>query len=532
MKKVLLLVVDALASRIVIPAMESGQLSMMSQLAERGVLRENCTSIFPSITPAATASITTGVYPVDHGIAGAFWYDEDAESVAYFGDDMWVIFREGMNDFFNDLLVHLNSRRLSSDTLYQRIERHGHTAAAINFMWFQGETQHEVNPPLLFKLVPGIRPASHVMGPKILGLADFACSEIPGRGQPLKAKGGITRRFGFHDDTTADYLQSLTAADPFPEFTLAYFPNNDFVSHKEGPAEALKVIRAFDQHLTRFIESMGGVDQLLEDFVVVIIGDHSQCDMVPDVERQGIRLDELLDNFTLAAPGTPWKESDDLMVCPNMRAANIYLHQSDEPFCQSVIGRLLSDPRVDQVLWRESSGGNPESHSSAAHRNSRFHVVTSDRGRLSFEYAADADQNTATDCYGNVWSLEGDLSCIDATLHDTVIEYNDYPNALERIASAFCQSSGDLWVTAREGHEFCLREMSINNGGSHGALNKGDSTTSLIVAGLPAGVTVPNRCRTIDIAPMVLRCLDLDAEAAQLIEARQAGTACHTESEF
>ena len=55
------------------------------------------------------------------------------------------------------------------------------------------------------------------------------------------------------------------------------------------------------------------------------------------------------------------------------------------------------------------------------------------------------------------------------------------------------------------------------------ALNVEDSTTPLIVAGLPEEVSVPERPRTIDIAPLCLKVLGLSEEAEQLIQHRIAG---------
>ena len=81
MKRVLLIVIDALSARIILPAMQRGRLPTLTRLAARGVLRESCTSVFPSITPAATASIVTGRFPSEHAIAGNFWYDRDHDSV-------------------------------------------------------------------------------------------------------------------------------------------------------------------------------------------------------------------------------------------------------------------------------------------------------------------------------------------------------------------------------------------------------------------------------------------------------------------
>ena len=74
MKKTVLIVVDAFASRVLIPAMNSGRLPNLLALAEAGTLETECVPVFPSITPAATSSIITGQYPSRHDVLGAYWY--------------------------------------------------------------------------------------------------------------------------------------------------------------------------------------------------------------------------------------------------------------------------------------------------------------------------------------------------------------------------------------------------------------------------------------------------------------------------
>jgi hypothetical protein len=518
MKKVLLVVVDALASRVVLPAIEAGRLPGMAMLIEHGVLKPECVSIFPSITPTATASIVTGTYPVDHDVAGAFWFNRDDDRIAYYGDDFWVILEEGIGDFFDEFLIKLNSKRLHSDTLYERIERHGLTAAAVNYMWFRGSTKHEVDAPWLFKLVPGIEIAPHVDGPSVLALGDFAASAVPGKTEKLQSKGGALKRFGFHDATTAEYLMELATAEPFPDFTLAYFPNNDYESHSNGPVEAVATLEEVDEHLRNFIEAMGGLEKFLDEFAIVIAGDHSQCDLLTDHGGRGIDLVKLLDGHKLAKPGQTWNDEDDLMACPNMRCCHFYLRDRTTSAREALLSQLLSDPRVDQVFWR---GSDWDAHP-AEIKDDCFIVRTEDRGTLEFRYS-DESEADAHDDYGNAWKLEGSLMTVGAELTDGRLQYGDYPNALERIATGFTKVTGDLWATAKVGCEFELDETAIHRAGSHGSLHRDDSISPLIIAGLPSEVAVPERPRVIDLAPLCLQILGLQEDADQLVKKRQAG---------
>src|SRR3954470_7229850 len=145
--KLLLVVIDAATPHVVCPAVRTGRLPVMQRLADAGTMHEASVSIFPSITPAATTSIITGAYPAEHGIAGASWYDEGRQEVAYYGDDFWVIAREGFGPFINDFLLLLNGARLRVRTLFEIVERAGRTAACLNYLVFRGNHAHRVRIP-------------------------------------------------------------------------------------------------------------------------------------------------------------------------------------------------------------------------------------------------------------------------------------------------------------------------------------------------------------------------------------------------
>lgn len=483
-KKVLLVVVDALASDVILPAMESGKLPTFASLAKRGSVA-NSTAIFPSITPAATASIVTGCYPQDHGIAGAYWWNEAQNTVSFFGADLWVIFNQGPGKYFRDFMVTLNETHLKKDPIFQSIEHEGLTGAVINFMWFRGDQPHEVNAPFLIKLLAGDGIPETVNGPTRLALADFVPLRLPEDTSPFEASAGLSKRHGFHDEFTEKYLRKLFSADDVPDFSLAYFPNNDFDSHEDGPSVALETVQNVDRCLSDLFDEHGGIDAFLDEYAVVVTGDHSQSETLDTANDRDIALDELLGSFRQATPGKPWQDDDQIFICPNLRAAQIYTHpELPEPRLRHLIKDLLAEKRIDQVIIRSGNA---------------FEVITADRSRCCFHLAEDGN---VTDAYGNRWSIVEDLSAIDAKVVNGQVQYGDYPNALERIASGFADKSASLWVTARLGHEFRIAATHTHPGGSHGSLHHLDSTSPLIAAGLPDNVVPPPNARTIDIAPL------------------------------
>ena len=518
MKKTLLIVIDALASRVIRPALESGRLPHLALLAQAGEIAWNCTSVFPSITPAATASIATGSYPGEHCITGMFHYDRDEDRVHYYGQDFWtVVAHKGMANFFEEFLVKMNSQRLRSETIFERVERSARTAASLNFLVFRGTQSHAASTPPLLRLLPGIPSQVTLPGPANVTLGDFVAHSKDSEqhlDQPFF--GGIANRFGFNDDATGEQLLQL-AEQGFPNFTLAYFPDNDFNSHELGPDRAVETVVNVDQWIGRLVTQMGGVTELLRHLAIVVTGDHSQSDIGSDRTDAGIDLTKVLQHCCLATVGEPWCDEDDIMVCPNLRAAQVYLHPHSNFKFADLVDDLLAEPRVDQVIWRTLR----------ENENSTYHVATADRGTLRF--SPGAGSGAMTDAYGQSWRVDGDLTALAAAVDDDRrLTSAEYPNAFERIALSFdARFVGDFWVTARPGYEFAESKSQVHaGGGSHSSLHVDDSTSPLIVAGAPSPVRIPDAPRIVDVAPICLACLGIDsplvAGASHLGQGRHA----------
>jgi len=499
MKNVLLVVIDALASRVVRPALDEGKLPNLRALAKAGRVDWDCTAIFPSITPAATAALVTGGYPAATGITGAYFYDLEEDRVHYYGDDTWAILRRGFSAFFQDFLVSLNRDQLRAETAFQTVERAGKRAACLNYLWFRGDVLHRARVPWLLRLWPGIQRSKTVPGPSLLSLGDFVSDSLGGSGQRLKGPGGIFRRYGFADTATGAQLLLLAQEQAFPDFTVAYFPDNDFASHSDGPKEALGTVKNVDQVLGQLIDSYGGVDSLLESLAIVITGDHAQSDLPLAKQHTGIVLNDVLDDYAIVPAGKPWGHCDELMICPNMRAAQIYLRRGYLNERTAIVRRLLDDERVDQVIWREPN----------INGQWQFFVQTSRHGKLRF-WRCEAGES-AIDEYGGRWNWEGDLASVDGRVGaENVLDFGDYPNALERIAAAFSDhDSGDIWVTSQLGYEFRLDATHVHRKGSHGSLHKDDSLSPLIMAGVPENLLPRQTPRSVDVAPLCLTILEL-----------------------
>ncbi len=501
MPKVLLIVIDAATPRVVCPAIRTGRLPTFQRLLEAGDLHEESVTIFPSITPAATTSIITGCYPAEHGIAGASWFDQPRQEIAYYGDDFWVIAREGFGEFIRDFLLRLNGDRLVAPTLFELIERTGRRAACLNYLVFRGLSAHKVNIPGLLAALPGVPYTETVEGPSILSLGDFVGPYTP-HGHKLAERGGFLHRFGMDDESTGAMLRDLMHEGSLPDFTVAYFADNDYRSHEIGPHAALPVVERVDSLLAEAFEAGGGIDRVLRDTYVVVTSDHGHCEVLGDRTRAAIDLVRLLDGFAQADLGRAWRKNDELMICPNMRAAQIYLQHPVVEIAERVIAALLADRRVDHVMWRSGLTRPAESGYTVASRAGRLRFV---RGHSL------PGEVRVSDAFGATWTCTGDGSVLGIEIENGRVRFQQFPNAFERIAGVLdLDKSGELWVTAQPGCEFEVPGGEAHVGGaSHGGLHALDSYSPVLIAG-PERVALPRHMRSLDLAPLCMHLLGLD----------------------
>lgn len=493
MKRVILFIIDALSAPELLRELDNGRYPHWQALRQTAVLREQCLSIFPSITHAALTSLATGRYPAEHGVIGSHWYDPQKDKVAFFAGNLDMMLNKGLGDFFQEFLCDLNYEHLDTPTIFHALGEAGLRTAAINFPIFRGPVKHEVSTPLLLRWIPGLPDGETIDGPDVLFLGDLLSD--PDQVNSTAERTGPFDWLGFADASTADVLRQMAGDDEFPEFTLAYFPVNDKVSHEEGPIAAQSQLDQIDALLGDLFAAYGGLDGFLAQFMLVITGDHSQSATVADLAEESISLDDLLHNFQVAEVGSAWEEGDELMPCPNLRAAQIYFKKPNQAMLRDAIDDLLEESRIDQIFLR-----------AALLDEGRGYLALNQNGRLRFW----RDRDGTPDRQRNAWSWEGDLQVVDGRVQGGVLVFPDYPNAFERLAGVLdSDKSGQLWLTACLGHEFIVPRSKVNEGGgSHASLHRLDSQPPLFVAGAPDGLTVPEFPRIIDIAPLCRAALE------------------------
>jgi hypothetical protein len=355
-----------------------------------------------------------------------------------------------------------------------------------------------VNVPWLLTVLPGVPFTETIDGPSVLCLGDFVTS------RPLKQRaantGGVMHRFGMDDESTAMLLAELAAEGAWPDFTVAYFADNDFRSHAVGPFAALPAVERVDAALGTMFDAAGGFDRFIAETCVIVTSDHGHCEILPDPDQAAIRLHDVLADFRQADLGRRWRDRDQIMICPNMRAAQIYLREPESGLVEAIAATALLEPRIDLVMWRNTR----------ADTGTATYTVTGPRGRLTFWRDSTSEtRSSAEDAFGACWSWHGDLEVLQLERNGRRLDSTEYPNAFERIVGVLdASNSGEIWVTAAPGCEFEVQGESVHvGGGSHGALHALDSLSPVIAAGAPW--RLPNVMRSVDIAPLCLEALGI-----------------------
>jgi hypothetical protein len=483
--RVVYIIIDGMNRDAFEQAIASGRAPALAFLKQRAGYVRDSVAIFPTITPAATASLVTGATPAQHGIPGMCWYDRDAQRFVNYGQSPRAAVVEGVSQVVNDFLFNLNARHLSPDvrTIHERLHRLGLVTASINFMVFRGPHVHEMKPNWLARLlffrhheprpVPG--PKEHYIADLISGPAN-ACSKL------LSVR-GLEKRLRATDAWAACVTRELLdrrAAD----MILFYLHENDHASHRKGPGAQVDSLADADRHIAYVLDSFPSWERAVEEVGFVVTADHSQSP-VSDEKDHIVDFHEVLDDFKVVRPrkGKEPFGNNDVAWAGNGRVVFFYAHPARrERLGRRLVTRLSEHEGVDQIMWRQDGG----------------FVVESERGRVAFRRADEG----VRDERGHTWTYEGDLGAIGGVVESGRIRTPEYPLAMWRIAGALgCERIGDVVATMKLTYE--ARDIAGGDhrgGGDHASLHAQDSTVPF----LSTLADPPVDPVTIDVAPHIV----------------------------
>ena len=497
-KKLILTYVDSLRTDMLELAVGEGRAPTFGALLERGVFIPDCVSSFPSVTPVACAEMVTGVAADRHWIGGMNWYHRLERRYVEYGSSLDATRAVGVFRALYDLVYNMNLAHLNpeAETLFERLDDAGVRTACTPFLVYRGRHRHQVSLEGLLKRAvetTRLKFRHHTWGPAELFYGDlYASREVPCKSTSIP---------GSRDGYSACCAAELERADGY-DFLLLSLPDNDNYSHRHGPEASVESIAKADHCFSKLVEAAGGLDEFLAGHALILLADHAQTAV-----SRGLPLAELLAReWDVLVPSEDRPERAQLAVSPTGRAAHVYLLPGEGPRARpaEVSRRLAETEGIDLVCWLESGDGEPLVRVGvglpAAEKATA--VVERDGRRLRFRPGGEV-----SDLRGQRWDVDGDLAAVGATVEDGALSSEGYPDPLARVhAALIAPHAGDFVVSLAPGYEAVdWGGVSHAGGGSHGALDRGDSLCPLLFVGCgPVDADERAQWALRDVAPVVL----------------------------
>jgi hypothetical protein len=478
--KLVLCVIDAMAPEMLERAVAAGEAPTLAALMDRGLYVPGCVAAFPSVTPVCAASIVTGKWQDRHEIPGMSWYHRGEQRYVEYGSSFRASQRVGLARQLTDTVYNMNGAHLakSTPTVFETLDDAGVRTAGTTYLMYRGRHRHEPQRDTALTRIASTLMRHAVMGPRELFYADIFASRHTGCRSNLGMPGVRDR----HSGCVGAYMVEHDLFD----FMLLSLPDNDWHSHRSGPAGQVRSIGLADAQLGRVMDAGGGVDRFLEEHAVIVMADHSQAPV-----GSGISLAGKLAELGVMPPGArsggrsmrrggagtgdaARSERWGIAVCPSQRAAMVYALDEDrrDRVRSDVVRRALGIEGVELVMWLEC-----DPHGTPVEGV----IARPGRGEMRFSPGGPVE-----DLRRRSWGIEGTLTVLDAQLRDGRFHAPEHPDALDRVWSALtCPTSGDVLLSAAPGYEFAdLGGQAHAGGGSHGSLRGEDSLGALILCGV------------------------------------------------
>jgi hypothetical protein len=485
-KPALLLVLDGIRPDVLQAAIRDGDARNLGVLAERGEAVWDAVSVFPSITPAATAAIATGEAPARSGIVGHAWYDEYERRVVVYGAMTETVMASGPIRVFHNNVWRMNRDDLHAATLFEALHDRGLDGACVNFPVRRGPHTH----PIRMKTIEGYLMGGRYLGPSVQGPKEYFMGDLfysrdtgfSGR----KANGGVLRSVGINDDYAARVGAMLLKERAAP-FNLVYFFKGDSIAHHHGLEAQRRWLATADEYVARLFSAGGGVDRVLEDYAVLALSDHGHAPLLPKSRYVDLRM--IQGQKVSSGVKARFRNGTTVVVVPNGRSALLYLRGDVE--LESVVERLVGRRGVDLAAWMEDGWA-------AVRRLGREVRFLPGSG--------------VSDPFGRSWELEGDPRVLDIAVSDGYLHYGEYPDALERLWGCLhSPRCGDVVLSATPGYTFGEISGGYHTASDHGSLHASDSNVFVLASGVPA----PHRIT--DVAPTLLSHFGADLVAGDRV---------------
>lgn len=489
MKKVILLLIDALMPEALENGITTGKTPALKFLMDHGSYQSECVTAFPTMTASVDATLMTGVYPDQHKIPGLIWYNPKEKRLIDYVNGTQTVLKLGLNKTVKDVLINLNDTHMSKNikTVFEELADHEKTSGSINFIVHRGRSKHKLKPPLLLNLVSKFSLYNkEISGPEILSIGAMYKPKFPGRKIPWGINQSIFQHFGINDSYATQVTKYTIASGKQPDLMLIYFPDHDHFLHSHI-SQPLLSLEKVDQKISELLNVFGSWDKAIKHNTFIVIGDHGQTEIGKD-EEHNIDLDKILHKFKIVNVGNKINEEDEIIIANNERM--VYVYPLNKKKRMEVLETLLLDSRIDFIAYKHGE-----------------EVVVQNIQGLELTYSRNGNY---LDPYGVSWKITGDLDLLDIKVNDKKqIAYHDYPDALSRLYGAmYSQDAFVFAASAKPDYEFKSKTFPMHlGGGSHGSLHRIDSIVPLLVSG--ATKQPKQGTRIVDLKEYILHLLNV-----------------------
>jgi hypothetical protein len=479
--KLMLVVIDAMKPSMLRETIAAGRAPALAAISERGTHVDECVAAFPSVTPVCAATIATGTWQERHGIPAMNWYHRGHGRYVEYGTSFRASQAFGFKRSLTDTIYNMNGEHLAADaeTVFETLDDAGLRTAGTTYLIYRGRHPHQPADDTTLARIAATVFRNPVQAPREFFYADLFASRRTGCRSQLGLPGN-------RDQHAACVGEHLVAHDLF-DFLLLSLPDNDTYSHRRGPASQVDSLAVADDAIRRVMDAGGGIDAFLDEHAVIVCSDHSQSAV-----RETIDLFDVCDAWRVQPP-LPGRRGDgeaaQLAVCPNSRAAHVYVLEPDRGRTARHVERALATADGVDLTMRLTD--HPDGEVSVRRGSGELRFSPGGRRR---------------DLRGNAWTVQGDVELLDLSMDEALVTSSRYPDALARIWSALrCRAAGQVFASAEPGYEFLDWGGAHHvGGGSHGSLHADDSLAALLWCGTGPETPAQRPQWTLaDIAPMV-----------------------------
>jgi predicted AlkP superfamily pyrophosphatase or phosphodiesterase len=284
-----------------------GRLPSFQRIFARALWFDKASTVLPSVTMAAQASIYTGTQPARHGVPGNQWFDRSQGRLIDYMNPGGLICVYGLTMLGGaGCSGGLANGHLLAPTIYEAAAQAGLTSAVYYSQYWKG--------------------AARAAPPGVAEMVGFLA------GSPVDWR-------AFDSEMAGRAINELQSRG-LPSLLTVYFAGTDGIAHKSGIAgQTAYLSGTVDALLGHIVDAIESLDQSWREHTLfVLVSDHGRTDLVANSEDPSLKADL---QAALPAGAT---------IAENGGMAYIYLDQPGLVDLEKLAAALVQDAKLSSAV--------------------------------------------------------------------------------------------------------------------------------------------------------------------------------------